>query len=189
MYASVGAMNSVQAERASLLAARTYVPETVISKQDLIDESLNDKTPIVMGDLLTNFSVKQWEKPELRRHKGRICFRGDNAKDEYGRAACYQDLGASPAGIFEINVNIAFGSAPGNITTASDALRAYLQTKLGSLQATWVAIPEELWPEDRSWHREEFRNYGNPRPMCRLYKALYGHPVAGGHWNVSSIAP
>ena len=51
-----------------------------------------------------------------------------------------------------------------------------------SLVATRVAIPQELWPEDGSWQRAGYKTYGDERPMCRLYKALYGHPEAGGHW-------
>ena len=154
----------------------------MIKKADLIAKSKADKKPIVMGDLLPTCSIKHWENPALHKYKGRICFRGDNAKDEYGIAAVYQDLGASPAGIFDINSNIAWGCCPGNVTTASDALKAYLQALLLTTDATWVAIPFELWPEDGSWKRNGFKSYGDERPMCRLYKALYGHPEAGGHW-------
>ena len=47
----------------------------------------------------------------------------------------------------DINANITYGCCPGNITTASDGLTAYLQALLLSIIATYVAIPEELWPE------------------------------------------
>ena len=50
----------------------------------------------------------------------------------------YQDLGASPAGIFVINANIAYGCCPGHKTTASDALQAYLQSHLKSANETWL---------------------------------------------------
>ena len=63
-----------------------------------------------------------------------------------------------------------------------DAITAYLQALLLAHIATWVAIPIELWPEDGSWQRMGFKNHGDDRPMCRLYKALYGHPEAGGNW-------
>mgnify|MGYP003332317116 FL=1 len=175
-------MKAVKTEGKSLLDRQVWLPETVMKKRDLIAKSVADKKPIVMGDLLTTCSVKHWENPALHRYKGRICFRGDCAKDEHGKAAAYQDLGASPAGIFSINSNIAYGCCPGNVTTASDAITAYLQALLLTLIATWVAIPIELWPEDGSWQRMSFKNHGDDRPMCRLYKALYGHPEAGGHW-------
>ena len=43
-----------------------------------------------------------------------------------------------------------------------------------------MAIPSELWlPE---WYKMGFKTYGDERPLCRLNKALYGHPEAGGHW-------
>ena len=47
-----------------------------------------------------------------------------------------------------------------------------MQAVLKSKHPTWVQIPKELQPE--GW---KFR-----RPVCRLYKALYGHPESGGHW-------
>ena len=91
-------------------------------------------------------------------------------------------LSASSAGIFDINANIAYGCCPGNITKASDGLKAYLQALLLALTATYMAIPFELWPEDGSWQKAGYKTYGDDRPMCLLYKALYGHPEAGGHW-------
>ena len=182
MYASKEAMDAVKAEGDGLLKKDTWLPETVIRKGDLIKRSLHKKVKIVMGDLLITCSIKHWENPAKRRAKARMCFRGDCAKDEHGKAAVYQDLGASPAGIFDINANIAYGCCPGNMTTASDALQAYLQSHLKSANETWLAIPEELWPADGSWQKLGFKNYGDHRPMCRLNKALYGHPEAGGHW-------
>ena len=44
---------------------------------------------------------------------------------------------------------------------------------------TWVGIPREQWP--KSW----FNDKGEPlyiNPVCRLLKALYGHPDSGGIW-------
>jgi len=40
---------------------------------------------------------------------------------------------------------------------------------------TYVVIPYELWPEH--WKKKGYK-----RPCCKLNKALYGHPEAGGHW-------
>ena len=36
-------------------------------------------------------------------------------------------------------------------------------------------IPKELWL--KKWVREGWK-----APCCKLNKALYGHPAAGGHW-------
>jgi hypothetical protein len=50
--------------------------------------------------------------------KGRIVFRGDNAKDENGVLAIYQDLNASPTLITSANANIAYGLFKGHKTPA-----------------------------------------------------------------------
>ena len=109
---------------------------------------------------------------QFRVLKGRVVYRGDCAKDEDGAAAVYQNLTASPTSIRGMNANIAYGRVPGHKTTSADAVKAYVQAVLKSKHPTWVQIPKELRPE--SW---KFR-----RPVCRLYKALYGHPESGGHW-------
>jgi hypothetical protein len=112
---------------------------------------------------------------EYHKHKGRICFRGDNAKDEYGAIAIYQELSASPTAIHSANCNLAYGCIPGHKTTQADAIRAYVQSILNSKFDTYVLIPRELWPQ--KWIKE-----GKVAPCCKLHKALYGHPEAGGHW-------
>ena len=105
---------------------------------------------------------------------GRICYRGDNARDEHGALAVYQELAANPTTINTANSNIAYGCLPGNKTTQADAIRAYIQATLNNVCATWVAIPFDLWPA--SW-KGRFR-----KPMCKLIRALYGHPESGAHW-------
>ena len=55
---------------------------------------------------------------------------------------------------------------------------AYMQADFRG-PPTWVSIPREQWP--KSWFNER----GEPKyvnPVCRLLKALYGHPDSGGIW-------
>ena len=96
-------------------------------------------------------TIKHLEIPELRRHKGRICYRGDDTRDEYGAAAIHQDLSSSPTSLQGANANICYGAAPENGTSTADAVRAYVQALLKSLYETWVAIRFELWPKGGSW--------------------------------------
>ena len=120
-------------------------------------------------------SVKFWEKAtEFHKHKGRICFRGDNVKDEHGAVAVFQEMSATPTTIQSANSNLAYGCLPGHKTTQADAVRAYVQAVLKGVYPTWVQVPKELWPAD--W-KDKYT-----RPMCQLHKALYGHPESGGHW-------
>jgi hypothetical protein len=170
------AMKAIQAEAAGLLQEKTWLLETVIEKKDLREWAQKTNTKVHFGELLLLCSIKYWEMgPAYWKHKGRICFRGDNAKDEGGALAVYQELSASPTTIHSANNNIAYGCIPGHKTTQADAIRAYVQCLLKSMFLTYVLIPRELWPE--AWHKE-----GKVAPMCKLHKALYGHPESGGHW-------
>ena len=82
--------------------------------------------------------------------KGRVVFRGDNARDESGALAIYQDLNASPTLITSANANIAYGLFRGNKTTSADAVKAYIQSELKAAHPTYVELPKELWPKE--WH-------------------------------------
>ena len=110
----------------------------------------------------------------LGKMKGRIVFRGDIGKDEYGAAAVYQDMAANPTSVQGLNHCLAFGSIPGNKITTADAVKAYVQALLKSKYPTWIELPPELRP---AWWKEHF-----VQPVVLLIKSLYGHPEAGAHW-------
>ena len=170
------ALDAIKAEASGLLAEKTWLEETVIEKADLLQWANHSRKKIHIGDLLLLCSIKYFEMPEAyHKHKGRICFRGDNARDEKGAYAVYQELSASPTSIHTANCNIAYGCLPGHKTTQADAIRAYIQALLGSLFETYVRIPWDLWPQ--AW-----KDAGMHAPCCKLNKSLYGHPEAGGHW-------
>ena len=146
-----------------------------MEKDKLLEWAKSSGTVIHLGDLMSICSIKHWESEELRRYKGRIVFRGDSVKDQWNATAVFQELSASPTSIHTANSTIAYGCIPGHTTSTSDAVRAYVQSTLKSKHETWVSIPKELWPDE--WHK-----LGYKRPMCKLNKALYGHPESGGHW-------
>ena len=169
------AMEAIKAEGRALVAEDTWLESTVIEKEDLITKARASKERIHLGDLLTICSIKHFELSEIfHKWKGRICFRGDVVKDEEGAVAIFQELSASPIAVQDANANLAYGAMPGNKTTQTDAIRAYIQSLLKSKHKTWVSIPKPLW--HKSWHGK-FK-----RPMCLLSKALYGHPESGAHW-------
>ena len=170
------AQTAIRDEGRALVEEGTWLESTVTEKLDLVDMARKNKESIVLGDLMTICSIKFFEKPEeWWKWKGRIVFRGDNAKDEQGLAAVYQELSSSPTAVQGVNANIAYGCIPGHSSSVSDALRAYIQSLLRSKKKTWVSIPRSLWPPH--WHK-----LGYKKPMCLLQKALYGHPESGGHW-------
>ena len=67
-----------------------------------------------------------------------------------------------------------YGLSPGHATQQADARQAYTQTVLGGV-VTWVELPRDQWQE--AWISQRFA-----RPVCRLWRALYGHPDSGGYW-------
>ena len=60
----------------------------------------------------------------------------------------------------------------------ADAIQAYIQGILTGIPC-WVELPWEAWPKHL---QEEIIRRGLKRPMCRLNKALYGHPDSGTMW-------
>ena len=154
----------------------TWDLSTVQEREDVEREARNTQTKTHIGSLMTICSEKFAELEEqFRVLKGRVVYRGDNAKDEQGALAVYQNLSASPTSVRGMNANVAYGRVPGHKTTSADAVKAYVQAVLDSKCPTWVQIPKELRPKDC-----EFR-----RPVCRLLMAFYGHPESGGHWGKS----
>ena len=55
---------------------------------------------------------------------------------------------------------------------SSRAIKAYVQSDLKSIHPTFIEIPKHLCPKE--WLHMH-------KPVCRLIKALYGHPEAGAH--------
>ena len=123
-------------------------------------------------------SIKFFEmSKQYHVYQGRLCYRGDNIRDEHRVVAVLQELSSSPASIQSANCCIAYACLPGNTISFADAMRAYIQSYLRSSCPTWVRIPKELWPADGSWEKRGFK-----KPLCLFERALYGHPESGGHW-------
>ena len=89
----------------------------------------------------------------------------------------FQELGSHPPTMEAGRSCDAYGLFEGHKIEQADAKRAYTQAKLTNPQgiATYVLLPEDQWPQ--KWKDNKMR-----KPMCRLDKALYGHPESGGHW-------
>ena len=175
MLADPAALKAVQDEARGLEAAGTWDLESVREYADVKAEAQRSGISVHFGQLMAIASIKFWELAKrLQKTKGRIVYRGDCAKDENGAAAVYQELGANPTSVQGLNACIAYGSAPGHICTAADAVKAYVQSFLKSKHKTWIELSPELRP--KLW-REKF-----VRPVVLLIRALYGHPDAGGLW-------
>ena len=70
-----------------------------------------------------------------------------------------------------------YGALPGHKSEIADVTSAYLQAFLKG-KKTWVELPRHRWPKE--WHKK----FGDRRVVCPLECALYGHPEAGGFWEM-----
>ena len=87
--------------------------------------------------------------------------------------AIYQEMSSRPTTTVAVNVSIGYGCLQGFKVTVADAIKAYVQRDLKSIHPTYIEIPKHLCPKE--W-------LAMHKPVCRLVKALYGHPEAGAHW-------
>ena len=99
-------------------------------------------------------------------------------RDQDGNWAIFQDLASCPSTMAASKVADYFSLSPGYHGEQADAEMAYTQAEFKG-PTTWVSIPREQWP--KSWFDAKNQpKYYNP--VCKLLKALYGHPDSGGLW-------
>jgi len=111
-----------------------------------------------------------------RKFKGRVVFQGNRVIDQNYDAAIFQDLGSSPATMEASKLADFYGCAPDNVVQIADAEQAYIQADMTGTP-TWICLPPEARP---AWWKIKFPHLR--RPVCRLRRALYGHPDAGTMW-------
>ena len=131
------ALEAIRKEADGLVKAGTWDLSSVREKPEVAAEAKATGTKVHFGQLMTICSEKFAELAEhLRVLKGRVVYRGDIGKDEYGAAAIYQDMQAHPTSVQGLNNCLAYGSLPGHKTTAADAVKAYVQSLLKSKYLT-----------------------------------------------------
>jgi hypothetical protein len=167
------AIAAVREEVEALAACGTW-DQHPYERDEIVQWAQQNNITVHIGEGLGICSIKNSEMQEaLQRWKGRFCFRTPTARDEGGALAIFQEMSSRPTTIVGMNVSVAYGAIRGNKTTVADAVKAYVQSDLKSLNPTYIEIPRYLLPP--KWRHMR-------RPVCRLIKALYGHPEAGAHW-------
>ena len=78
-----------------------------------------------------------------------------------------------------------YGLFPDHTIEQVDAEAAYTQCVLKGTP-TWVRLPEDSWPDEWFIRRNGIKTPLYKDPVCRLHKALYGHPDAGTDWEVQA---
>ena len=139
---------------------------------DVVDEAKRNGPKVHMARVHGLMYEKNYQLKEddpARKFKGRGVLLGDQVKDQNMEAALFQDL--SPTTFDASRWADYYGCLPGNDVQMADAIQAYIQARLTGTPG-WVELPDEAWHP--SANRHKYR-----RPVCRLAKALYGHPDAG----------
>ena len=137
------ALQAIRTEFDGVGSMGTWELESVDEEFRVKEAALQSGETIHIADLLAICSEKHVElAPELRALKGRVCYRGDSAKTAEGKLALYQTLAASPASIVAANSVISFGLFEGHKLSSADAVKAYLQSELKSLAATYIRLQE-----------------------------------------------
>ena len=118
--------------------------------------------------------IKHWEDPENHRWKGRIVLCGKNIKTITGEWALFNEMGAVPSLMTAVRAIIAaYALFHNTVLLQSDCVRAYIQADMKG-PPTFIRMPKAWWP--KGWEAR-FKD-----PVCRLLRALYGHPHAGNFW-------
>ena len=104
--------------------------------------------------------------------------RWDQVRDETGFYA-FSEQSASASHMAAVKFMDLIGRFPGNASEDSEAIKAYAQVTLSSIEEligedvqaeTWISLPRERKPK---WWDKIID------PVCPLLRNLYGHPLAG----------
>ena len=107
-----------------------------------------------------------------------MVFGGNNIRDENGLQAVFAEQGTSASHMICAKFLDAVARIEGYDGRDSDAQKAYTQAKMASFEGnteTWIDLPVDQWPDE--WKKKGYR-----RPIVRLIRNLYGHPLAGLYW-------
>ena len=147
--------------------------------EDVAAEARKSGREANFGRLVELCHLKGAELPlghEMRKYKGRVVFQGDQVKTQNLEAVMFQEPASCPATMQAGKAADCFGPEPGNVVMQADADQVCNQALFDGTP-TWVRLLEEAWPESGKRGNRKLRN-----PVCRLKRALYGHPDAGGYW-------
>ena len=86
----------------------------------------------------------------------------------------FADLGAVPSTMSACRAVLAcYALTRDAVLLQSDCVKAYIQADMKGVP-TYVRLPKAWWP--KGWETK-YRD-----PLCKLIKAIYGHPDSGNHW-------
>lgn len=179
------ALKAVNKEWDKLANLPAWDLSSVRERADVEAESKATGKPVHFGSLMDLCHQKHSELIGTSEewkvdYKGRVVFRGDRVKDEYGHLAVFTDQSATASHMAAAKFVDTYARFPGNAGEDSDARSAYTQVPFEELATlhidhteTWISLPKNRQPK-------EWAHMHNP--VCLLTRNLYGHPIAGLIW-------
>jgi hypothetical protein len=165
-----GALKAIQNELDDLRSRPTWDEENPVEADVLAIECPEAH----VARIFSIIGIKNWEDPSSHVWKGRVVFAGNNIKTATGDWALFQDMGAVPSTMAACRAILAaYAVTKGAKLFQSDCVKAYVQAEMKGTP-TYIRLPKAWWPP--SWVGK-YRD-----PLCRLLRALYGHPDAGNQW-------
>ena len=126
--------------------------------------------------LFAIIGIKNFEQADESQHKwkGRVVLSGDAIKTATGDWAMFAEVGNVPSTMSACRAMLAtYCLEDDMVLLQSDCVRAYVQAPMQG-PPTFVRLPRAWWPAGWSSFRD---------PVCRLLRALYGHPHSGDFWH------
>ena len=145
-----------------------------------MSEARESGRPVHFGKLMELCVEKNSDIPGQGKYKLRVVYRGDCVKDEWGGNAIFKDITQCPAILESAKIADMVSCLPGCTGQQGDANQAFPQALFKGTE-TWIEIPRSRWP--KSWHNRKWK------PVCRLLRALDGHPEPGGGTGSSIVKP
>ena len=189
-FKSEGCKKALQEELDKLRRAGVWDENDVFEWPTLVKETEKTGRPMVVGRLFPIMGMKNAELAgttpppgsPVPKYKGRIVFdgRATHVKTSTGQSPVelYTEISQTPATMNAVRIALTFACSRKLVVSVRDAQQAYIQAKIVRKGApeTFIRLPRPWWP--RWWHGK-FQD-----PVCRLIKALYGHPESGAIWQV-----
>ena len=167
------ALKAIEAEASGLRANGTWDDDSVIIASTLKREAKERGEEISIAEVLVLAGIKQFEMDETyHRHKGRIVYRGDLIRNQFGDHVFFteNEAATTPTAIAALNMTLWYGLTA--VVSCADCVQAYLQCRLDD--NTWVVLPFELWLP--AWKQ---KYEPTTKLAVKLVKSLYGHPQSG----------
>ena len=167
---------ALEKEWQKLYKANTWDESTVMEWSEVAARAKTKGTKAHVGRIFEICVEKGSELPAGdagRKYKGRVVFQGNQVRDESFDYAIFGEVSSAPSTMQAGRAADAYGLLRGHGIQQADAESAYTQADITGDTPTYVELPEHRWPA--SWK-------GMRRPVCRLVKALYGHPESGACW-------